>query len=144
MKRRYYLAYGSNLNLQQMAFRCPQSKPVGPVILEGYELLFHSVATIGKKKDSVVPCGLWLISRKDEMALDRYEGWPRMYRKEMVPIMFGKRRMHVMTYIMNGGKLSAPNPGYLRTIVDGYRDFGLDRAALNEALRKTPFNFNWN
>ncbi len=136
MKRRYYLAYGSNLNREQMAFRCPQSKPVGPVTLEGYELLFHGVATIGKKKDSAVPCGLWLISKKDEMALDRYEGWPRMYRKEMVPVMFGKRRMHVMTYIMNGGKLSAPNLGYLRTIINGYRDFGLDKAALSEALRK--------
>jgi len=143
MRRRYYLAYGSNLNIVQMQKRCPHSKPIGSVVLEGYELLFHGVASIGEKEGSYVPCGLWLISKRDEISLDRYEGFPRMYRKEMVPIVFGKRRMKVMTYIMNGGKPALPSGGYLKTILDGYRDFGLDQAALEEALHRTPYTFRW-
>ena len=137
MKRRFYIAYGSNLNLRQMRSRCPQAKPVCSVVLEGWELLFHGVATIGPKEGSSVPCGLWLISKKDEAALDRYEGWPNLYRKEMVPIMFGKRRMNVMTYIMNTGRPSPPSGSYLKTIIEGYRDFGLDKAALIKAVRKS-------
>ena len=39
-KKRYYLAYGSNLNRKQMQMRCPGAKPIGTALLEGYELLF--------------------------------------------------------------------------------------------------------
>ena len=37
--RRLYIAYGSNINLEQMAYRCPNSKVVGKEMLKGYELL---------------------------------------------------------------------------------------------------------
>ena len=53
-----YFAYGSNINLDQMAYRCPAAQVVGPVVLEGYELLFrgnasgNGVATI-KPKEAV-------------------------------------------------------------------------------------------
>ena len=51
-----YFAYGSNINLDQMAYRCPAAQVVGPVVLEGYELLFrgnasgNGVATIKPKE----------------------------------------------------------------------------------------------
>lgn len=31
-----YFAYGSNINLDQMAYRCPAAEVVGPVVLENY------------------------------------------------------------------------------------------------------------
>ena len=34
-----YFAYGSNINLDQMAQRCPDAQVVGSVTLENYELL---------------------------------------------------------------------------------------------------------
>ena len=43
--KRYYLAYGSNLNLQQMALRCPMAKPVGTAVIRDYELLFKGSKT---------------------------------------------------------------------------------------------------
>ena len=42
---KYYLAYGSNLNVRQMMHRCPGAKPVGKMVLEGYELLFKGSKT---------------------------------------------------------------------------------------------------
>ena len=36
-----YFAYGSNLNLDQMARRCPDAEPVGRVRLDGYRLAFR-------------------------------------------------------------------------------------------------------
>lgn len=44
--RRLYIAYGSNINLEQMAYRCPNSKIVSKEMLKGYELEFRGVATI--------------------------------------------------------------------------------------------------
>ena len=29
-----YIAYGSNMNVRQMAYRCPKAKPVGPLWLK--------------------------------------------------------------------------------------------------------------
>ena len=36
--KRLYIAYGSNINLEQMAYRCPNSKVIGKEMLKGYEL----------------------------------------------------------------------------------------------------------
>lgn len=81
MKTRYYLAYGSNLNLRQMKFRCPGAKPVGTTTLEGYKLLFRgphegAVATVEPKVGSSVPVLIWETTPKDELALDHYEATP--------------------------------------------------------------------
>ena len=61
-KQRLYIAYGSNLNLEQMAFRCPTAKVVGKSELKDYELLFRggrrgAVATVEPKQG--VLCRYW-------------------------------------------------------------------------------------
>ena len=43
--KKYYLAYGSNLNIRQMALRCPTAKPVGTAVIKDYELLFKGSKT---------------------------------------------------------------------------------------------------
>ena len=40
MPETLYFAYGSNIDLEQMARRCPVAQVVGPVTLENYELAF--------------------------------------------------------------------------------------------------------
>lgn len=51
-----------------------------------YTLAFRGggVATILPEKDSFVPCLLWSITPACEQSLDRYEGYPNLYHKEMV------------------------------------------------------------
>ena len=78
----FYIAYGSNLNKYQMQKRCPCAEPITKSYIEGYGLLFRSVATIIKEKESIMPCGIWRISEDCEKALDKYEGYPDMYGKE--------------------------------------------------------------
>ena len=41
MSRKEYFAYGSNLNFEQMAYRCPEATAVGIAKLDGYELAFR-------------------------------------------------------------------------------------------------------
>lgn len=133
-----YVAYGSNLNLTQMARRCPKAKVIGVGKLNDYQLTFRRVATIEKVKGAVTPIGVWEITPTDEIALDIYEGYPSYYRKETVEVeMFDGTTKSAMVYIMNGGKADMPPQGYYETILQGYEDVGLDAKYLQAALKDT-------
>ena len=87
MKKRYYIAYGSNLNIRQMRMRCPSARIIGTSEIPDYELLFKgsktgSYLTIESKEGSRVPVAAWEVSAEDELALDRYEGFPTFYYKK--------------------------------------------------------------
>ena len=64
IEERYYFAYGSNMNLGQMRFRCPDAEVVGNVRLEDYRLAFrgrapgNGVATVLPEKGSCVLTGM--------------------------------------------------------------------------------------
>ena len=40
MAKRYYIAYGSNLNIPQMRWRCPSARIIGTSEIPDYRLLF--------------------------------------------------------------------------------------------------------
>jgi len=136
-----YLAYGSNMNLAQMAHRCPTARVLGSMELPGYRLLFrggngNAVATIEPYEHGRVPALLWEITPQDEAALDRYEGWPHLYRKETLTIDFKGRPVSAMVYIMNDGRpMGGPGLYYYNVILDGYRDAGLRPDTLLRAAR---------
>ena len=125
MYPKIYLAYGSNLNLDQMAYRCPTATILGTSELKDYRLLFRgghgsAVATVEPYEGGSVPVLLWAITASDEAALDHYEGWPFLYRKENVTVKLGRRNVQAMAYIMNDGRpLGMPSPFYYKTILDG-------------------------
>ena len=83
-----YVAYGSNMNLKQMAYRCPNSKIVGNGKLNGWKLIFniHADVVKGNKHDNV-PVVVWDIAYEDWWMLDRYEGYPSYYVKEIVNVI---------------------------------------------------------
>lgn len=63
-----------------MKYRCPHSKVVVTSEIKDYELEFRAVATIVPKKDATVPVLIWELDERDLSALNRYEGYPRLYR----------------------------------------------------------------
>ncbi len=137
MIHEYYIAYGSNLNFEQMAARCPTASAVGAGLLQGYQLLFNGVATLIPKEDSSVPVAVWKIDEMCEKALDIYEGYPRLYRKEWIPIELDGKKQMAMVYIMNDFRPAFPPSSYLNIIVQGYKDFGLDLKYLQRSLSFT-------
>ena len=139
-----YFAYGSNINLDQMAQRCPDAQVVGPVTLENYELLFHGnlrgtgVATIAPMEGSTVHGLLWNITPECERALDHYEGYPHLYEKELVTVRDRKGQEHtVMAYVMTElcKEPSIPSFYYYGGILEGYRQHGLPTASLMQAWK---------
>lgn len=146
-KEKLYFAYGSNMNLNQMAFRCPDAEVVESVRLEGYRLAFRTngggngVATILPEEGSYVDGVLWRISERDEQHLDHYEGFPFLYGKEPVTVtdQDGVRR-EIMAYTMNSpykDKPAMPSVSYLGGILNGCRQNGIDTQTVFEAVRCT-------
>ena len=141
---KYYLAYGSNLNKAQMAFRCPDAKPIGKTRLPKYELVFRrGFLTVEPKRGSSVPVGVWEISDQDEKNLDRYEGCPEYYRKENLAVTMtdldGKNPQEItaMVYIMEDGhRLMAPWQSYYDVLAEGYERFGFNPYQLELALKE--------
>lgn len=76
-----YLAYGSNMNHEQMIMRCPDATFVGTARLLGWQLVFRGVADIEQVRRSSVPVAMWLTTPKCRAALDRYEGAPNLYKR---------------------------------------------------------------
>lgn len=139
-ERRNYLAYGSNLNKEQMAKRCPDAEILGTATLEGYELVFRDgVANIEPMEGSSVPVLLWSITPRCEAALNRYEGYPWLYRQESVTVELNGDPVEAMVYIMNEGKsCEKPSLPYYSIIREGYNECGFDLRILNHAVdRKT-------
>ena len=68
IEERYYFAYGSNMNLDQMGFRCPDAVVVDNVRLEDYRLAFcgrnpgNGVATILPEEGNHVDGVMWKIT----------------------------------------------------------------------------------
>ena len=131
-----YIAYGSNMNVEQMGWRCPDAEVIGTGELIGWKLTFRGngrcgVANIEPEAGSSVPVVLWNISPRDERNLDVYEGFPHLYIKEYVDVPYKGRKVKGMAYIMTGGhRISGPNGSYLSTIAEGYDHFGIDASNL--------------
>ena len=143
MEENLYFAYGSNLDLEQMAQRCPDAEIVGPVRLENYELRFRGsgFATVAPKKGSTVHGLVWKITPKCEQSLDRYEGYPRHYIKEAVTVQTADgSKIPVMAYIMAEPMCrqpALPYPRYYRAIQQGFEANGLPVESLEEAWNRT-------
>lgn len=146
MAGQLYFAYGSNINLGQMEQRCPAAKPIGPVVLDGYELRFrgngggYGVATIAPKKGGHVAGLLWELTPACERALDYYEGYPHLYGKEPVTVRDrGGQPFTVMAYVMRERywEPAMPSSSYYIGIQEGYRENGLPVAWLEQAREQT-------
>ena len=137
---RIYLAYGSNLNRHQMAYRCPDAECIGTASIKDYRLLYKgsmssAYLTIKRCRGHEVPVGVWKVTEDDEKSLDRYEGYPRFYYKKEVIIPGDKT---AFIYIMDERLgVKGTSRQYYDICCKGYEDFGLDLQYINDALKRS-------
>src|SRR5262245_34042337 len=131
-----YLAYGSNLNVGEMAHRCPGARPRGWIMVNDARLVFRGCADIEYAPGWQVPCGLWSITAEDEAMLDRYEGVrSNYYQRWTLDIGRGQRALVYMMVDREG--VCPPSSRYVETIREGYGDFGFDEAFLDRAVAES-------
>ena len=133
MREYLYMAYGSNLNKEQMSLRCPKAIPLKTIYLPNWRLVFRGVADITEAKGFCVPIVLWQITKDCEKSLDRYEGFPNLYRKEF--FHNSKTDELMMAYIINDFSIGKPPIPYFQSILEGYQDFNINDKYLFEAER---------
>ena len=138
MKRKLYVAYGSNLHKEQMSYRSKDAVEVGTGIIKDYELLFKgsktgAYATIEKKEGSIVPVLVWDISEDDEKSLNRYEGYPKFYfKRDIEVVMDSGEVIEGMVYIMDQTRKNGiPSDWYYNVIKESYKRLGFDIQLLN-------------
>ena len=97
-----YFAYGSNMDENQMAQRCPDSVLVGKAVLKDYAFCLDSegVATIIPRRGSAVEGLVWNISPADEHRLDIREGVASgCYRKDSITVSMAGTPVNALVYI---------------------------------------------
>lgn len=142
-----YIAYGSNMSVEQMKHRCPDAKLIGTGRIAGARLEFYTYATVESSQimEACVPVAVWEISERDEQRLDRYEGFPSFYIKDECPVaMVSGEQVTGMIYLMKQKRGNAPTLVYYLGILDAYEDLGLGsqikkvlEPALGRAMRRS-------
>jgi hypothetical protein len=132
-----YAAYGSNLDLAQMARRCPSADIVAKGVIPDARLVFAYYCGIVADKKSDVPVGVYRLQPADVIALDRYEGLSRRnYERYLVTVMCDQVAVRCMTYIKTDNRLEKPSDRYYDTVAQGYRDWQIDDRRLRHARTK--------
>lgn len=134
---RFYIAYGSNLNVRQMKIRCPKARLVGTATLENHILylrgsLAGSYLTIEPKIGASVPVAVWEVTPTDEKALDRYEGYPNFYYKQDYTLQVtsmdktNETTLDCFAYVMRSDRpIGIPSDYYVYTCLEGYEYLAL-------------------
>jgi len=145
----FYIAYGSNLNTTQMAYRCPGATPAAIAYLQDYRLSYKgsktgAYLTIDPAEGCCVPVVIWQVTKYDEMNLDIYEGYPNFYDKERMQVVGydietgAQKEYNAFVYRMVGSrKFAPPSPFYIKTCADGYWEFDFPKHYLDDALAYT-------
>jgi len=123
-----YIAYGSNMVQEQMAYRCPNAKLIGMGYLPNHRLEFYLHATVERSqaKGPGVPVAVWEIDEQDEKSLDRYEGFPTYYTKHRRKVIMNDgSEIEGMVYIMKLIRPTIPRASYYDAIAKAYDDLGL-------------------
>ncbi len=124
-------AYGSNMDRDAMAGRCPASRLVGTARLERHRLAImrEGYATAVRDPRRAVHGLLWDVPQSDIRALDRYEGvGGGLYVKRLQPVLGEGGMRHALVYLGSNAGPGVPRPGYLETVLAAAEAAGLPAA----------------
>lgn len=132
-----YFAYGANTDMDMMAMRCPAARPIGTVVLHDHRLVFRGVADVVPADGRQVVGAVWWITPACEAALDRFEGYPRLYVKKTVQFTLDGVRHDCMLYVMRQQRGEAlPYGDYVATLKRGYNDFRIPQQQILTAIQE--------
>jgi len=95
-----YFAYGSNMNPARMAKRCPGAIDLGGAVLRNHRVVERLYADIDFEEGADIQGVLYVITEEHLRKLDRYEGYPSVYRRIWVDVEFEDSVYQAVTYEM--------------------------------------------
>jgi len=133
-----YFAYGANLNLDDMKVRCPGCTPLARARLLDHRLVFRGVADIEFRAFETVQGALYHITPAHLAALDRFEGYPRLYiRKTIHVITEDDRKVQAVVYQMTDrNQYARPSQGYLNSILTGCQQWQLPQEYIQYIINR--------
>jgi gamma-glutamylcyclotransferase (GGCT)/AIG2-like uncharacterized protein YtfP len=82
-------------------------------------------------------CAVWRLNKKNEQALDYYEGYPNFYDKQSLSIdLENGEQANALIYIMQPAfhqDYTVPSEKYVNTCIKGYEDCGINNKQLTDA-----------
>ena len=137
--KRLYFAYGSNMDLEQMHFRCPKARPLKTARLENHKFLINprGVASIIESPDHHVEGLLWELTEECEASLDVYESVAAgHYVKQTVKLKGFEDEDDILVYVASDQTPSyTPRDGYFEKILRAAKAAGLSDPYI-ESLQK--------
>ncbi len=143
-----YIAYGSNMSLQELRKHCPCAFAMGTAYLEGWILqcrgAYHrAYLTLEPKEGGIVPAVVWDIAAGEEKALDEYEDCPNLYHKVRLQVEYlsiwteTPVQAEGFMYLMNDGyPLAVPTEEYMTSCAMGYAVFQFPMEGLMATFRR--------
>jgi gamma-glutamylcyclotransferase len=135
------LAYGSNLDLEQMLARCPSAVPAARATLADHALAFGGyshrwgggVASLVRAPGATAAGVMFRVAKPHVERLDSYEGVPRAYQRVtrwVVDEHGARRRAHLYLQPEQNFLRGEPAQRYFTVLWRAYALWGLDRRAL--------------
>ena len=137
-----YFAYGSNMDVEAMAQRCPRSKPLGPARLARFRffIMESGWASVVPDPRREVHGVLWDLALADVRVLDTYEDIRSgLYKKIMQPVLRGQgASARALVYVGGSNKPGPAQPGYMEEVLAAARHWNFPDAYLRELQAFVP------
>jgi gamma-glutamylcyclotransferase (GGCT)/AIG2-like uncharacterized protein YtfP len=133
-----YFAYGSNMDVNAMARRCPRSKALGLARLERHQLavMREGWLTAVRASSSAVHGVLWDLALSDIPALDRHESLSQsLYVKLTQAVIAERGPKRAIVYIGANSGPGVLRPAYIAEVLAAARSWRLPAEAV-EALER--------
>jgi gamma-glutamylcyclotransferase (GGCT)/AIG2-like uncharacterized protein YtfP len=128
-----YFAYGANVNTRNLKRHAPRARALCTARLPGHRLVFKGFADVIKDAKNHVTGVLYEITPACELALDRYEEVPKLYRKATVTVETDDGPRDAMIYVMNSVVIAPPDVAYFNIVARGYGEWKFDANILRQA-----------
>jgi gamma-glutamylcyclotransferase (GGCT)/AIG2-like uncharacterized protein YtfP len=128
-----YFAYGSNMDVDAMARRCPRSKALGLARLERHRLAVMREGWLTAVRDSrsTVHGVLWDLALSDIAALDRHEDLSKgLYTKETQPVIAERGPKRAIVYFGANSGPGVLRPAYIAEVLAAARSWPLPAEGL--------------
>ena len=128
-----YFAYGSNMDVEAMARRCPRAKPIGPARLARHR---HAIMREGWLTATRDPKGdvygvLWDVGLADMRALDQYERVASgLYAKTQQPVIGERGAKQALVYFGANVGPGVAAADYIAGVLAAARNWKLPAAAI--------------